>query len=443
MATSTVYSCGFSPVLYAQVKDEFRILDAAASKAEEAASRYETHTTGLLQANNASVRKDIGETSDLGANCYLPPNAPPIAEDTPESYEARVQHDNIEDKFAANDDGPRSFIHQISSHSVPEACSNLKCDIETSQNDGLPPSLNAKMLRKSESLPDHKVTDFQTEKNSTLVSSARMSKSRSSASQSSPDPLDQSSSITTDADRARKRPGSTPLTSKVLDQREQHKLPKPVVEWMNGGGRTASGSTIAQSRCEIQEPPRIKKPPRPRSSSSQTSSALKNTQGAFGTAPQTSNIRTKPTPNSDAVEATSSSEKKSSVPKIDRSATENLPLHLANDLAFTQVFKDTIYTYIKSSENEYRGRVPDDILRTIGKSVSDHKTTPESAKSIRKADIEIGCKPNSHPKPSKSGEGILIRFRERAKEDDPEYGQILVQRKSCRFYCAYKFSQQK
>lgn len=373
MATSTLYSSGFSPILYAQVSDGFRLLHAAASKAEEAATRYETHTTGLLQAKNPSLRGDVADISASSANSHPPLKAPPTAPDNPESYQARDQDDNIQDSFKAYDGGIRSLTHQRSCSSVLEGSSNPEDRIEASQDDNLTPSSYAKMPWNGESLSNKRVFQSQTLKNPSPTYSARKGKSQSPDSQGSSDPLGHSTPPMTGRAQARKRLECFSLTSKAMEQRQQHKLPKMVVEWMHEGKPTASELSLARSGSERPEPVGAKWASKARFSRSQTSPLHKTTQGAFGTPGQMSTTRPTPSPISDAVKTTRQPEKESSVQNLGQLTTVKrnpLPLHLADDLALVQVFKDTIYAFIKASEKPYRGRIPEEMLRTIGKSVS-------------------------------------------------------------------------
>ena len=377
MATSTVFSSGFSPILYAQSSDEFQALSAAASKAEEAASRYETHTTGLLQARSPSLQRDDGETSDMSANRHIPTNTPPTSLDNPESYQRRHRGDNIQNRLPGNADVTRPLAHgKSSSPPILEGSLNPGDCIEAPRDGGLAPALNTNKPWNGESSSKKREFDLDTQndqKNPAFVSSARVSKTQSLESQSSSDPLERTTSTSSEGARPRKWFEKSQLTSKRMDQRRQHVLPKSVLEWMNGAGSTPSESTFAQSSSEKSKPFRDNGAPKPRSAHTQTSSPCQTTPGAFGTPRQMSNTQPTQSPISDALKTSSPPKKKSSVQDLGLSATANLkplPLHLADDLAFVQVFKDIIYPSIKASEKAYQGIIPEDILRTIGKSVS-------------------------------------------------------------------------
>lgn len=364
MTTSTMDSSGFSPILHAQVSDEFRLLSAAASKAQEAASRYETHTTGLLKAKSPSSPKDVAEPPYSIANDHLPLNPPSIASDNPGSYQGRHEDANIQDSYNANGGGAKSLNHWKSSELGSGGSSNSVDCIGKSQD-------NAKLSRNDQSWSNKTFFDFHPHKNSTLVSSGMVSKSRFSASQASPVPLEHTTPITGEGGRARKSlsENSIPPTREFLVQSPHHKIPKTVAEWMNGGEATAFAKSIS-------EPFRAKGTPKPRSSHSQSSTARKIIQGTFdiGTPRQISNtLRTQP-PVSDAGTTTSQPEMKLSVQNLNQSITARLnplPLSPVDNLAFIQVFKDFVFPYIKASIRTYRGRISDDTLRSIGKYVSD------------------------------------------------------------------------
>ena len=354
MATSTVFSPGFSPILCAQTNDEFRLLSAAASKAEEAASRYEKHTAGLLRAKNSSLQHDSAEISNLSANCHFPLNAPPKSLNSPESHPGRSRNDSIQDSSTVDDGGTMSFTHQKSSRPVLEHPSNAEACIEASQDNSLALSSNATMPWDGDPLLNKKASDLDAQNNPDIISSATMEKAQSPAIHaSSLDSLGKTTSITAEGDQTRTNIEYPPLTDKLVDQRRQHKVPKAVVEWMNGGKATVSESNLARSKSEISGPI--------------------NAKGAVGTPRQMSNTRPTLFPTSNAAKTSNQQMKHSSVqnPSQSNTASPNtVSLHLADDSAFMQVFKDTIYEAIKTSEKGYRGRLPEDILHTIGKIVS-------------------------------------------------------------------------
>lgn len=348
MATSTIFSARFSPILRGQTSDEFRLLGAAASKAEEAASRYEKHTAGLLRAKNSS-QHDTAEISNSSANYHFPLNSPPAALNSPESRPARSRIDDIQDCFEADDRGTMSFTHQKSSSPTLERPSNAEACIEASKDDGLALSLNG------DPPLDKKPSSLEAQKNPDVISSATMKKAQSPAIEaSSLDSLRKTTSTTAEGDQTRTNVEYPPLTDKLVDQKRQHKVPKAVVEWMNGGKATVSEPNFARSKSEISGPISAK--------------------SALSTPWQMSNTRPTQFPTSNAVKTSTQQMKHSSVqnPSHSNTASPNtMSLHLADDLAFVQVFKDTIYEAIKASEKSYRGRLPEDILRTIGKIVSD------------------------------------------------------------------------
>lgn len=368
MAASTVFSSGFAPILYAQVSDKIRLLTAAASKAEEAASRYETHTAGPFQANNPLLRREVAESPDASVICHLPLNASPTALNKPEPYPGRDRGDSMQKNFKASSGGTESLAHQMSSSLNPEACN------EISQDDSLVPPLHTKMSSNGESPSNKPVFNLETQTNPAFVSSTRLNKSQSPPSgASASDPLGQATSVTAEEVQIRKSIGCSPLIDKLVDQRRQHKIPKPVVEWMNGEKLMASEfTTLTPSRSE---PDKAKAVRKPQSSHPQTSTAYQPTKEAFDAPRQTSTARPTHSPISIAVETTGHPKKESDFQNLGQSTTANpntLPLHLADDLAFAQFFKNTIYTSIKASETDYQGRLPEDILRLIGKSVSDY-----------------------------------------------------------------------
>lgn len=378
MATSTVFSSGFSPVLHAQAPDEFRLLSAAASKAEEAASRYENNTAGLLLAKNPALRKDIEETSNLSAIRHFPLEAPPIVPNSLESIQGMGRDDNIQDGFKANDRGYRSLTPQMSSSSTLERSLNPAACIGASQDDDLAPSLHPKMPRNTESLCNKKIPDQGTQKNSTLVSTARMSGSQILAGEAySSNPFGPTTSITIEGGQSRKSIECPPLKDKAVDQRRQHKPPKPIIEWMNGEKPLAFEAAVARSRPETFESVGAKEALKRRSFQPQTSPAHQISKEAFKTPRQMPNIGATQSPMSDAVKTANQPMKNSSVQNPGQSSTtyvNSMPLHLVDDVALAQAFKDTIYNSIEAWEKDYPGRLPEDILRMMGKSVSDYRT---------------------------------------------------------------------
>ena len=424
MATSTVFSSGTSSVLRAQAADDFRLLSTAASKAEEAASRYENNTAGLFHAKNSTLRKDITETSYLSANYHFPLKAPPTVMNSPVSIQGTGRDGNTQDSFKANDRGSRSLPPQKSNSSAPKRSLNSLASIETLQDDILAPSLKVKMPRNTDSL-----CNLETQKNSTHVPFTRISRSQSLLSEtSSSDPLGQTTKIKTKGASSRKSIERLPVIDKLMDQRRQHTPPKRIIEWMNGQPPLASEPNIAQSRSEISEPINAEEAPKTRSSLPQTSPAYQSSKGALNTPRQMSDIRPIQSPISDAVKTTIQPMKNSSVQNPGQSTTTNLntmPVHLAEDLAFVQVFNDTICNSIIASAKVYRGRLPENVLRSIGISVSDY-TIIRLAKMLRNTHIEIGCEPSSHSKVSKSCQGMLSQTGRRAKEQDSESDRIFI-----------------
>lgn len=386
MATSTVFSSGFSPVLHAQAADDFLLLSAAASKAEEAASRYENNTAGLLQTKNSSLRKDITETSYLSANCQFPLKAAPTFVNSLKSIQGMGRDDSIQDSLKSNDCGLRPLAPKKPNSSAPERSLNPATYIEASRDGILAPSLNAKTPRNTDSLSNKKVSGLETQKNWAHMSSARISRSQSLSCEAySSNALGQTIPITTEGTSSRKSIDCLPLKDKLVDQKRQHKPPTAVIERMSGVKPVASEFPVARSRSEISEPVKAKEVPTTRSSQPQTSPMNLAGKGALNTPRQTSDIRRTKSPMSDAVKTTNQPMKNSSVQNPGQSTTtplNTMPRHLADDLAFMQIFKNTIYNPIRVLEKNYRGRLPEDILLTIGKSVSDMILWPKSCEML-------------------------------------------------------------
>ena len=91
MATETLNTSELSPTLHARVGGDFGLLSAAASKAQEAASRYESHTTSLLHARRLSSGSNSAENRVVSATAHLPLTASAITSCKAESFQVRKE----------------------------------------------------------------------------------------------------------------------------------------------------------------------------------------------------------------------------------------------------------------------------------------------------------------------------------------------------------------
>lgn len=326
MAPSTMNASEFSPNLHAQVSDNFRLLSAAASKAQEAASRFEIQTTNLLTARSLLSRRDVADTPYIDRDSYLPSNVSSATSDISESHRMKNEDGNIQDHSKTDRDEVQSLNHQKSSD----------LGLEDTSSD---PTAN----QASSAPPGH-----------TKPISEEGGRVRRSLSES-----------------------SAPRTRDLAIQLPHHKIPKPVAKWINGGKVAASEREVTPHANSIYESTGPKETPKPRSSQSQPLTALKTTRGASGTPRQTSHPLLTPLSIPGVGKTTSRPSIGFNIQNLSQSITARLntgPISahdLANDLAFIQVFKELVYPCIKASAQRYRGRISGDILYSIGKDVSD------------------------------------------------------------------------
>lgn len=376
MATSTTNASGFSPKLHAQVSDNFRLLSAAASKAQEAASRYEKQTTNLLTARSLLSRRDVADTPVMDRDSYLPSNASSIRSDISESHQVNNKDGNIQDRSKRNRDEVQSLNHLKPSDSVLEnASSESKDCIGQSEVDALTSLSDAKIPRNGQALTNKMVFDFHLDKNSNLVPSEGNGTPQTPASQALSAPPGHTTPISQEGGRVRRSlsESSAPPIRDCAIQIPYQKIPKHVAEWINGGKAAGSEREATSHANLIYESTGPKETSKPQSSQSQPPTPLKTTRVASGTSRRSSHTLSTPPSIPGVGETTSRPAVDFYTQNISPSITarlNTLPTSLTHDLAFIQVFKELVYPCIKASSQVYRGRVSEDILSSISKDVS-------------------------------------------------------------------------
>jgi hypothetical protein len=234
----------------------------------------------------------------------------------------------------------------------------------------------AKSLSGRESLSTT-VFDGRLKNNPTPASYATSTDPENATSHASSTSRGNTAVIVGEGDRLRKSrsesSSSTPRPRDHAGQRPHHIIPETVAEWINGGPKTASGRDGPAAAKLAQEPTEDKGTPKSPASRPKLSTALRATPGAHAKQRQLSYILPRPRLTQDAGKSTDQAEANFGFQNLAQSISGRhsiVPFTTANDLAFVQLFKDTVYPFIKASVERYRGRLSEDTLVSIGKVVS-------------------------------------------------------------------------
>ena len=216
---------------------------------------------------------------------------------------------------------------------------------------------------------------FRPHKNKTLLSLGR-SNSRSPASEDSPPVPGHAPRVTKEEGQVRRSlsDSSTPPTRDSSISKPCLVIPTCVKKWINEGAPAAPDSNLLSHLKPTNEPTGTQDMPKPQSSQSQPCEAPKAIRGAPDAPGQMAKILPLQPSKANVEKTDIQAQRDCGIQDSNPSATARLDGQLSslvNDIAFVQVFKDTIYPCIIASAKAYRGRLSEEILVSIGKSVSD------------------------------------------------------------------------
>lgn len=420
MAASAAKALEFSPNLHAGVSDEFRELRAAASKAQDAATWYETQTTGLLKSISPLSTWNVADQACSRASPQLPLITPTVVTASAEPHQEKGKDEKngmLQDGNAAIWSGVRSLgprgprdsklgdvlANTEDCHSQPAAGTiSSSSNTEILQNGHSScinvirkdafrtltqtPGLNQRVKSPSPTV------DFQSHKTSAARPSARRDEPRCLASHALSAPPGHITPTTGQGGRSRKSlsrqltptvgDGSwfrkspseslAPRTGDSTIQGQSNKIPKAVAEWINGGEKLTSVRDVLSPARSMHEPTPTKGTPKAQLSQSRPPAALtavKDISIKPRLIPKSPPIRP---PVQDIKKTGSQTEAAANFQGFSQSIISNpvfAPFSLANDKAFIEFFRDIIYPYIKASIRQHQGKVSADGLVSIGKDV--------------------------------------------------------------------------